>query len=108
MGDPRILTMKGDDYFEQQRYSEACDSYTEAIDADMAAGFAEGMHFSSALYCGRAACHLALVDYSVALLDATCAVQLDKNNAKAHLSRSRALIGLIRYEEALECLERAQ
>lgn len=105
--DPFVLKDRGRHHFQAGRYGEACDCYSDAIDAALAGDFVEGQEFASVLYCNRAACQLSLGDNDAALLDAGRAVKLNKANAKAFFRKGQALMGLKRFDDALECLGRA-
>ncbi|GJQ15480.1 hypothetical protein GpartN1_g7271.t1 [Galdieria partita] len=87
---------RGNEYFRNKQYEEACECYTLALgaslsDTDRAACFAN-----------RAAAKLKLEDYEGALEDCSEALSLDGNYWKALYRREQCYLKLGRYEEALK------
>mmetsp|Transcript_28614 Transcript_28614/g.59492 ORF Transcript_28614/g.59492 Transcript_28614/m.59492 type:complete len:172 (+) Transcript_28614:30-545(+) len=99
---------RGGVHFKARRFGEARDCYTEALDAEMASGYAGGKAFASVLYANRSACLLELRDPEGALLDAGRAVQMDKTNRKAFFRKGKAFIAMERHEDALDALLHAR
>eukprot|EP00762_Andalucia_godoyi_P001877 ANDGO_06048.mRNA.1 Serine/threonine-protein phosphatase 5 len=87
------LKALGNKLFEKKEYEEAVEVYSQAL--DLAAD-------NVALLCNRALCFIRLEKYGGALEDANAALVADPMSAKAHYRRGAALMGLLKYKDALE------
>lgn len=105
---PEELKEQGNALFKAKKYKEALECYGEAVEVELVREFAGGRAFASQLYCNRSLCQLKLGDHDAALVDAGRAVQMDRNNPKAFFRKGKAFYELGRYEDAFDCLDRAQ
>lgn len=90
------LKNKGNDYFKQQKWTEAMIEYSKAICLDST---------QAVLYSNRALCELKLEKYDLARCDAEQAIYLDKTNVKFYRILSECLMNLQLYQEALDVCE---
>ncbi|XP_034756998.1 tetratricopeptide repeat protein 31-like isoform X2 [Etheostoma cragini] len=90
------LTVQGIQMFEQGRYSQAVDMFTEAIFCDPR---------DHRFYGNRSHCYWVLEQYSSALTDAQRSIQLAPDWPKGYFRKGCALMGLKRYSEAEAAIE---
>ncbi|XP_078130337.1 uncharacterized protein LOC144533082 isoform X2 [Sander vitreus] len=88
--------MQGIQMFEQGRYSQAVDMFTEAIYCDPR---------DHRFYGNRSHCYWVLEQYSSALTDAQRSIQLAPYWPKGYFRKGCALMGLKRYSEAEAAME---
>lgn len=82
----------------QARYMEALNHYSKAIERSPDVS----IHYSN-----RALCHLKLQDWTSAINDCRCALELDVYSLKAHYFIGQALAEQMNYDESLKHLQRA-
>ncbi|KAI3603927.1 small glutamine-rich tetratricopeptide repeat-containing protein alpha-like isoform 1 [Moniliophthora roreri] len=87
------LKEEGNELFRQQKYQEAAIKYGEAIELDGK---------NPILFSNRALCCLKMRHYILAAVDASTAVRLDPNYAKAHARRAEAYDALYQHLESKE------
>ncbi|KAK4522970.1 hypothetical protein GAYE_PCTG33G0860 [Galdieria yellowstonensis] len=87
---------RGNEYFRNKQYKEACECYTVALSKEMST------EDRAACFANRAAAKLKLEDYEGALEDCSEALSLDENYWKAKYRRKECYLKLGRYEEALK------
>uniref|UniRef100_S4R649 Small glutamine rich tetratricopeptide repeat co-chaperone alpha n=1 Tax=Petromyzon marinus TaxID=7757 RepID=S4R649_PETMA len=88
----------GNQYMREERYSEAVECYTHAIE----------LHQQNAVYfCNRAAAYSKLSNYVGAVQDCERAIVIDPNYSKAYGRMGLALTSLGKHEEAVEFYRRA-
>jgi tetratricopeptide (TPR) repeat protein len=96
---------KGNEYFTLQKFVEAYDEYTEAIDlAPLTRDFDKTR---AVFYSNRSACLLELGRNEEAVQDCTRALELDDKYLKAIMRRARAHENLDQLEEALADMDAA-
>nr|XP_032826831.1 small glutamine-rich tetratricopeptide repeat-containing protein alpha isoform X1 [Petromyzon marinus]XP_032826832.1 small glutamine-rich tetratricopeptide repeat-containing protein alpha isoform X1 [Petromyzon marinus] len=89
---------EGNQYMREERYSEAVECYTHAIE----------LHQQNAVYfCNRAAAYSKLSNYVGAVQDCERAIVIDPNYSKAYGRMGLALTSLGKHEEAVEFYRRA-
>lgn len=91
---------EGDDAFRLNRFKEAIQQYTQALDVDD-----DAIVWNAILYSNRAAAHMALRDYSKAIQDCNKAIALDGHYMKAYLRRARAYKESSDYDKSLQDYE---
>eukprot|EP00002_Diphylleia_rotans_P015429 TRINITY_DN2995_c0_g1_i4.p1 TRINITY_DN2995_c0_g1~~TRINITY_DN2995_c0_g1_i4.p1 ORF type:complete len:227 (+),score=44.87 TRINITY_DN2995_c0_g1_i4:44-724(+) len=89
---------RGNALFQQQKYDEAVDAYTKAIDADSRV---------SVYYSNRALCHLRLKNYKHVLQDCAKAIERDSISYKAFYYQGQARVGLRDYRLAVESFKKS-
>ncbi|KAJ9479549.1 Hsp70/Hsp90 co-chaperone CNS1 [Pseudozyma hubeiensis] len=89
---------QANDYFTAKRFREALGFYTQAIDSSPT-----DTALTETLHANRAACHLELQNYGMALRDTSRVLELNGRNEKAYYRATRALIALGRDEDAVKC-----
>jgi DnaJ family protein C protein 7 len=87
---------RGNEYFRNKQYKEACECYTVALSKELST------EDRAACFANRAAAKLKLEDYEGALEDCSEALSLDENYWKAKYRRKECYLKLGRYEEALK------
>ncbi|KIM87836.1 hypothetical protein PILCRDRAFT_814554 [Piloderma croceum F 1598] len=89
------LKAKGNSAYQQRKFAEAADHYTQAINVSSKA--------EPVFYSNRAACYVNMSPprHELVIEDCNTALSLDRNYVKALNRRAGALEGLKRYEEAL-------
>jgi tetratricopeptide (TPR) repeat protein len=88
---------KGNKAFEQGKHEEAVKWYSQAISADPS---------DHVLYSNRAAAYLGLNQFDKAFDDSHRSIQLKDDWAKGYYRKGCALIGLKRWEEAIQVLQK--
>lgn len=83
---------EGNSFLKENKFQEAIDSYTKAIELD---------ENNSILYSNRAYVHLQLENYGLTISDTEKALEFDTNNIKAYYRKGLALMAILRYKEAL-------
>ena len=99
---------QGNDKFATKHYQQARELYTKAITimnqhiGDFSVKFDSHdlRQLMSALYCNRAACHHGLNDFSSAAQDASAAISIDPQYAKAYLRKAKSLIQIADFSTA--------
>ncbi|CAI8014327.1 Serine/threonine-protein phosphatase 5, partial [Geodia barretti] len=87
---------KANEFFKSQRYQEAIEWYSKAIDLDP----------SIAVYYGnRSFAHLKMESYGYALSDATTALDIDRTYIKGYYRRASANMALGKFKKALTDFE---
>ncbi|KAK1442321.1 tetratricopeptide repeat protein 1 like protein [Babesia gibsoni] len=84
---PEFLKERGNNAFRDADFVVACELYTTALSR---LEFSDNDTLKAQLYANRAACHIALDQYDLAINDATDAILLDSVYMKAYLRRSTA------------------
>ena len=90
---------EGNDFFKENKYTEAIKCYTRAIDGDKS---------NPVYYSNRSLCHIKLQQFEEALFDAERAVQLDANNSKFQYRIAMAWSGLGDHEKSFEILSKLE
>lgn len=85
------LRVKGNAYFHAEDYGSAIRLYSRALSLDPR---------SVALLCNRAAAYCGEFAYTVALMDAECAIHLCPSHAKAHWRAGKCCFALMALEKA--------
>ncbi|KAF6262019.1 hypothetical protein COO60DRAFT_1699571 [Scenedesmus sp. NREL 46B-D3] len=88
----------GDRAFVDEEFETAVRHYTQALEVEP----------SAAVYEARANAKIELEKYMEAVQDASKAIELDSNYAKAYLRKGTACFHLEEYETALQCFEQGQ
>ncbi|XP_015516347.1 RNA polymerase II-associated protein 3 [Neodiprion lecontei] len=88
---------KGNVFVKKQQWSQAVQSYDEAIKV---------FPYDAVFYANRALCHLKMDNLYSAEADCTAAIQLDELYVKAYHRRATARKELKQYKEAMEDLEK--
>ena len=91
---------EGNALFKEEKYQEALDVYTEALQVDKFHARA-----NAKLFCNRAACFSKLGKHSEAIDDCTKAIQLDRSYQKAFLRRARAFTETEEFNQAVKDYE---
>ncbi|DBA05018.1 TPA: hypothetical protein N0F65_000706 [Lagenidium giganteum] len=84
------------DLFMKEKYTEAADSYSEAISLDPT---------NAAYFYNRSAAFFASEDYRRALEDAETAVRLNPNNADNFVKKGNALLKMDRFQTGMEAYQ---
>ncbi|CAH2055017.1 unnamed protein product, partial [Iphiclides podalirius] len=92
------LKNEGNEFMKAEKYREAYDKYTKAIELDPH----NAVYFSN-----RAASHFKLGEHELAIADCTAALALQPNYGKAHGRLGLALTALDRHREAQAAFARA-
>lgn len=96
------LKIRGNSYVKENRYTQAIDSFTKALDLKIETK-------SNAIYlCNRAFINLKLENFGLALQDANKAIEIDSSYIKAYYRRASAYLFLRKYDEALSDLKLLQ
>ena len=88
------LKEKGNQAFQEKRYDEAENLYSEAIELNVGSG---------RLWTSRATCRNAMKKYEKALADCDTALTLDPKCTQAFIEKGNAFLSLERFDEAKEC-----
>ncbi|CAK1593623.1 unnamed protein product [Parnassius mnemosyne] len=96
--DAEKLKNEGNEFMKAERYREAFDKYSKAIELDPR----NAVYFSN-----RAAAHFKLGEHEAAIADCTAALALQPNYGKAHGRLGLALTALDRHREARAAFARA-
>jgi len=91
------LKDQGNELMKQNKYEEAIEKYTEALDIVPNAIF----------YCNRAAAYSKVTRHSDAVSDAKSALALDPNYSKAYTRMGFAYLNMNQFNEAKECYQKA-
>ena len=86
------LKQKGNDCIRQKNYTEAIEFYTQAVAANPS---------SHAVYSNRSLAYSSVGDFERALQDATKCLELAPTFARGYLRKAVALVGLMKYEDAM-------
>ena len=90
------LKEKGNQAFQEKRYDETENLYSEAIELNVGSGL---------LWTSRATCRNAMKKYEEALSDCDTALTLDPKCTRAFIEKGNAFLSLERFDEAKECFE---
>ena len=104
MEEATSLKAEGNRLFAEKRWADATVKYSEALVKLEAAGDAagpDGKTLRVSLLSNRAACHLAVENFSECLEDCNAVLKLDLSHQKALFRRAQALDGLGRPRDAL-------
>lgn len=93
---------QGNDYFLGKRYKEARDFYRQGLDA-----YPRDATLRETLHLNRAACELELGNLRQAARDCSAALEINPKSTKAFYRAARALHGLDRNVEAIDCCDHA-
>ncbi|CAE6448458.1 unnamed protein product [Rhizoctonia solani] len=93
---------KGNDFFQRQKWSDAREAYIEALEF-----CPNDPKLQEVLWLNMAAANLELKYWPGVLSPAARALTLNLRSIKAYYRAARALINYERYEEAIDCCERA-
>lgn len=85
------LKDEGNAFLKDQKYSQAIESYTKAIDLDSQ---------NPIFYSNRAQVHIKLEEYGLAIADCDAALAVDPNFVKAYYRKGVSLMALLNYKEA--------
>ncbi|KAL1921947.1 uncharacterized protein VTP21DRAFT_10589 [Calcarisporiella thermophila] len=103
------LKDEGNQKYRAGQHEEAVRLYTLAIDMSYARPLWEPHMFVreelSVLLGNRAAAYLAMGDFVKAYVDAEIAIRAKPPYSKAHFRKGKALLGLKRYQEAIQAFE---
>jgi len=91
----------GNRFYKDGKLPEAIACYTKALD------LAKNDEERGTLYLNRALCSAQLYHHDEVVTDATAALQINPNNAKALIRRALALEALEKYKQALEDMRKA-
>lgn len=103
----------GNDFLKQRKHAEAAAQYTQGIDLitkldSNGAGEEQAVKESlSTLYSNRCAAYLSQQKFDLALDDARKALEIRPDWNRAMLRVGQALVGLLRYEDAIEHLKKS-
>lgn len=85
------LKDEGNVFMKEQKYQEAIDLYTQAIEIDST---------NAIFFTNRAQAHIKSEGYGAAVADCTSALTIDPNSAKAYYRKGVAFMALLNYKEA--------
>ena len=91
------LKAEANDYFKQEKFQQAVDLYTKAIEINPK---------KSVYHANRSIANLRLENFGYALSDASKSIECDKNYLKAYYRRAAAHMALGKYKIALKDYER--
>lgn len=92
----QVRKKEGNLFYKKENYIEAIDKYSAAIELD---------ETDISFYSNRSACNLALQRFELAVEDGRKCLKLDKNYLKGYYRTGLGLIGLEKYEAALNILQ---
>lgn len=92
------LKMEGNDLMRAEKFMEAIEKYTEAIDLDSS---------NQVFYCNRAAAHSKLEQHYAAVEDCQRALDMDPKYGKAYGRMGLAYSSVHKHKEAIECFKKA-
>lgn len=82
---------EGNEFLKQQKYKEAIEAYTKAIECDAT---------NPVFFSNRAQAHIKSESYGAAVVDCGEALKLDANFAKAYYRKGVSFMALLNYKEA--------
>lgn len=93
MSKDQALALKdqGNGFLKQQKYQEAIDAYTKAIEVDGT---------NPVFYSNRAQVHIKMESYGLAIADCDSALKVDPGFIKAYYRKGVSLMALLNYKEA--------
>jgi len=92
------LKMEGNDLMRSEKFMEAIEKYTEAIDLDSS---------NQVFYCNRAAAHSKLEQHYAAVEDCQRALDMDPKYGKAYGRMGLAYSSIHKHKEAVDCFKKA-
>jgi len=93
-----LLKMEGNDLMRSEKFMEAIEKYTEAIDLDSS---------NQVFYCNRAAAHSKLEQHYAAVEDCQRALDMDPKYGKAYGRMGLAYSSIHKHKEAVDCFKKA-
>lgn len=96
--DAEHLKILGNDFMKSEKFKDAIDCYTKAIQIDPN---------NSVFYCNRAAAYSKLNNHKAAIQDCEAAIKIDPNYSKAYGRMGLAHASLDQYQQAKECFQQA-
>lgn len=95
MTDPKEEALKlkdqGNQFLKEQKFDEAIESYTKAIELD---------NQNAVFFSNRAQVHIKLENYGLAIADCDEALKIDPNMIKAYYRKGVSLMAILKYKEA--------
>ncbi|XP_065655341.1 dnaJ homolog subfamily C member 7 isoform X2 [Hydra vulgaris] len=91
----------GNNAFRDQKYTEACDFYTNALKVDPL-----NVSANSKIYCNRATVNYKLGQIENSIKDSTSAIELDPTYLKAYLRRAKCYMDTEKFQEAVNDYEK--
>jgi len=92
------LKMEGNDLMRAEKFMEAIEKYTEAIELDSS---------NQVFYCNRAAAHSKLEQHYAAVEDCQRALDMDPKYGKAYGRMGLAYSSIHKHKEAIDCFKKA-